>query len=399
MAVRRRRMNPRNSKGRFIKKKTHTRRRRRARKNPIANPRRRRRRHARKNPARVVHRRRRRRVRHNPARIVHRRRRRRVRHNPARIVHRRRRRRVRRNPSTALARNSKGRFVKRSTHRRRHKRTSLARRKLYRKVSTLRRRALKMRKRSVKRAVAMAQWRRASAIRKAITKGKRRAAGPLVRAMHLKTNPGGISGLLRDAKVLAPQVGAGAASMVGCAMGGVKLSDMITKDKTGALKASFIDANGAPKKLAVYMPAISTAGIAVVGYGVANKVLPKYKGAILIGGLLGAVVQAIVASVQPDKPDSVAAKVKKALGLGDYTLVGGLADYTTVGALGQRMYADSGMFRNVGGLADYTLIGGGADNATEFAADSLRGMDDATEFAPGEGGVLSGGMFRGPSSR
>jgi hypothetical protein len=50
------------------------------------------------------------------------------------------------------------------------------------------------------------------------------------------------------------------------------------------------------------------------------------------------------------------------------------------------------MFRGVG---EYTTVGTGGDNATEFATDSLRGLDDATHFAPGEGGILSGsGMFR-----
>jgi hypothetical protein len=41
----------------------------------------------------------------------------------------------------------------------------------------------------------------------------------------------------------------------------------------------------------------------------------------------------------------------------------------------------------------------GLDDTTEFARDSIHGLDDTTEFAPGEGGVLSGGLFRGPSSR
>ncbi len=104
-------------------------------------------------------------------------------------------------------------------------------------------------------------------------------------------------------------------------------------------------------------------------------------------------MQAVVAKVTADaKDDTFLAKLKNAL-LGDYTTVGYFGDYTTVGS---RAYAEGGIFREIG---DYTTVGQGGDNSTEFARDSLRGMDDTTEFAPGEGGVLAGGMFRGPSTR
>jgi hypothetical protein len=144
------------------------------------------------------------------------------------------------------------------------------------------------------------------------------------------------------------------------------------------------------------MPAISTTGVSVGAYALANKFAPRFKGAVVIGGLLGAVVQAIVASIDKTKdPEGkgLASQVASALGLGEYTLVGEVGEYTRVGG---RDYAESGMFREVGnpGVGEYTLIGEGSDNATEWARDELRGLDDSTEFAPGEGGVLSGGIFR-----
>ena len=365
------------------------------------------------------------------------RRRRKHRKNPKRS-HRRRHRRLRRNPGaterlTRTARRTRttpqsieeqllgqemertvGAAKPRRRRRRLTKRQRRFRQRLVRKAKTLRGRAIHM-KRGPRRSASLAQARRVRALGLLAPRHPRKS--PLARALHVKTNPGMSLGVV---KVLAPQVGAGAASMAVCALGGAKVAAMITQDASGALKPSFVGADGAPKNLAVYMPAISTAGIAVVGYGIANKVLPKYKGAILIGGLLGAVVQAIAASAT--KPGSLASKATAALT--------SQSPAAAVSGLGMRAYAESGMFRNVG---DYTLIGDAystarprntRDNRTEWATNGLRGylgdaystarprntrdnrtewatngMDDATEFAPGEGGVLSGGMFRGPSSR
>jgi hypothetical protein len=206
----------------------------------------------------------------------------------------------------------------------------------------------------------------------------------------------------------------------------------------GAVRDSFMttDASGAPTPRAIvkYMPAISTAAVAVGGYVLANKFAPRFKGAVIMGGLLAAVVQAVAAGTTSTAADGtpstgIVASARKALGLGDYTTVGG------------RAYAEGGMFREIG---DYTTVGaseardGGAysnqrprrderDNATQWATSGLgrseareggaysrsrpratsdnatewatNGLDDTTEFAPGEGGVLAGGMFRGPSTR
>jgi hypothetical protein len=173
------------------------------------------------------------------------------------------------------------------------------------------------------------------------------------------------------------------------------------------------------------MPAISTTGVSVGAYALANKFAPRFKGAVVIGGLLGAVVQAITAaasspasvqaatagkpgllsqivsaftgqpalpssapipSAAPPAPAAPAAPSLPPAGTGEYTRIGG------------RSYAEGGMFREIG---EYTTVGdaysagrprpGAGDNQQQWALD---GADDASEFAPGEGGVLSGGLFR-----
>ena len=125
---------------------------------------------------------------------------------------------------------------------------------------------------------------------------------------------------------------------------------------------------------------------------IANSVAPKYRGVVFIGGMMGALLQAVLASDDPAsravvKDATMLEQVRRSLALGEYTTVGsgifhGVGEYTTVG---------SGIFH---GLGEYTTVGGGADNSTEFAADSLRGLDDSSQFAAGEGGVLSGGIFK-----
>lgn len=224
---------------------------------------------------------------------------------------------------------------------------------------------------------------------------------PLVKAMSVKSNPG-FAGAVESAKVLLPQVVGGSLSLAILARAGKYAAELIVQeDKAGvkSVREAFMK-DGKMTALGTYMPAISTAGLSLVGYMLADKFVPKYKGAVLIGGMIGAVVQAVMASVDAAKPDSFASQIKAALlpapvlpsapaaaGFGEYTTVGagifhGLGEYTTVG---------SGIFH---GLGEYTTIGTGADNATEFAADSLRGLDDASQFAPGEGGILSGGIFK-----
>ena len=322
-----------------------------------------------------------------------RRRRRRVRRNPGSGVYARThamtatvaskpRRKKRRSKKQIAAAKKLGRLARRRARRGKPARLRRRRSSLWRQVRTYRKRALKTRKRTLRRSTAMAQYHRAAALRKVISrrgpKAGRRSA--LAKAMHLRANPG-LAGFLTAGKVILPQVGAGAVSLIGASWAGRTVAKMIT-ESNGAPRAFFAP-GGSGEKLSPFVPALSTAGVAAAGYLLADKFAPKFKGAVVIGGLLGAVIQAIVAAAKPGEPDSLMSKAKAAL-LGDYTLVG---DYTMVGG---RAYAEGGMFREVG---DYTLVGG-ADDGTQFAADSLRGMDDATEFAPGEGGVLSGGIFR-----
>lgn len=304
-------------------------------------------------------RRRRRAAKANPA--MKRRRRRAVKANPA-PMRRRRRRLAKKNPLSA-------RFQKRA------KRT----------VATLKKRKKKAPARSLRRRALSAQVRRANAIlslarSRSAAKRIRPAIRGLQHAMMTKSNPG-FAGVVNAAKILAPQAAVGGLGLVALAMAGSRLAEMVTmeKDAAGALKlrSSFADDKAQMTTLGKYMPALSTAGLSVVGYMVADKVAPRFKGAVMIGGMIGAIVQAVMASVEPGK-DSWASSVKAAL----LPIPGVLGEYTTVG---------SGIFH---GLGEYTTVGSGGDNATEFAADSLRGLDDASHFAPGEGGVLSGGIFK-----
>ncbi len=336
-------------------------------------------------------------------------------------LRRHKRRRMRRNPGEGIfAREATLAAPTAAPKRKRRRLSKAARRRratsrrLLGQVRSLRKRAVSAPKKSLRRSVLTTQAHRLSTLRRAALKGHRLSKSPVAKAMHTRSNPG-VAGIIASAKVLAPHIGVGAVSLVGCAMGGHKVALMIVSDAAGNVKPSFLDAAGAPKAFVPYIAPLSTAAIAVAGYALANKVAPKFKGAILIGGMLGAVVQAIVsaANVKAD-PTSLIGKATAALGLGDYTTIGG------------RSYAEGGMFREVG---DYTTIGSGAystqrprqsaDNSTEWAASGLgsgaysnarprlsadnqtewatNGLDDTTEFAPGEGGVLSGGIFRGSS--
>ncbi len=262
-------------------------------------------------------------------------------------------------------------------------------------VRSLRKRARRGKKRSIRRAVATVQYRRASVLRRLGPAKAGRSA--VAKAMHLRTNPG-LAGVIQSAKVLLPQGIAATVGALGLGLIGSKIALALIGQAgapatpttpaaavaTSGLGSIFAPGSaGAP--IAPYLPAVMTllaTGGAIMAL---DKIAPKYKGAVAVGGILAAIMQGLAAS--PLGSSGPIADAKAALGLGDYTMVG---------ALGGRAYADAGIFREVG---DYTMIGTGADNATEFAHDSLRGADDNTEFAPGEGGNLSGGLFRGPSSR
>lgn len=439
---RRRRSNPRNAKGRFVKRatvKSRRRRTRRARKAAVKVTRRRSRRRARRALKANPSRRRRRRARANPLR----RRRRRAHANPLR------RRRRRRNPGSGIharvsSARDRGIAEQREAARRGHaprqrrKRRTKAQMRAFRKmqagarrarrgggkrkwrkispgmkwVRSLRARARRGKKRSLKRAVNRVQYQRASVLRRL---GPRRAgASAVAKAMHLRTNPG-LAGVLQSAKVLVPQGAAAAAGALALGFIGSKIANALIGQAgapagtpttpAAAAAASGLGSVFAPGSalapVSAYLPAISTALVTGVALIAVDKVAPKYKGAVALGGMVAAILQGIAAS--PLGANPTIASAKAALGLGDYTMIG------------QRAYAEAGIFRNIG---DYTMVGdtglttdaGGAystqrprnslDNRTEWAVNGyLRGADDNTEFAPGEGGLLNGGMFRGPSSR
>lgn len=266
--------------------------------------------------------------------------------------------------------------------------------------------ARKAKRGSYRRSSLMTQAHRASTLRRALVRGRPMKRTAVYKAMHVKANPG-LAGLVNTAKVLLPHVGVGAGALVGAAWAGKKVSAMVVKDASGATRAAFKDAAGADKAIVKYMPAISTAGVAVAGYLIADKFAPKFKGAVVIGGLLGAVVQTIIAASANAKEGSVMARARQAL-LGPVAAVipasapavgGGMfhevGDYTMVGdAYG------TGRPRSSGDNASQWAVNGyqagrprlSADNASQW---SVNGLDDSTNFAPGEGGVLSGaGILR-----
>ena len=265
-------------------------------------------------------------------------------------------------------------------------------------VAVLKKRAKKAPKRSVRRRALSAQVRRAGTIltlarSRSPAKRIRPAIRGLQRAMLLK-NPS-LQGVLTTAKAFVIPSVVAAASLGGMALAGAKIADwllMEEKEGVSTLKAEYLDKDNKLKPTAKYAPAVATAGLSVVGLMVANAIAPKYRGVVFIGGMIGAILQAVLASDDPAsravaKDATMLQQVRRSLALGEYTTVGsgifhGVGEYTTVG---------SGIFH---GLGEYTTVGGGADNSTEFAADSLRGLDDSSQFAPGEGGGLSGGIFK-----
>ena len=265
-------------------------------------------------------------------------------------------------------------------------------------VAVLKKFAKKAPKRSVRRRALSAQVRRAGTIltlarSRSAAKRIRPAIRGLQRAMLLK-NPS-LQGVLATAKAFVIPSAVAAASLGGMAWAGAKIANMLLmeeKEGVSTLKAEYVDKDNKLTPMAKYAPAAVTAGLSVVGLMIANSVAPKYRGVVFIGGMMGALLQAVLASDDPAsravvKDATMLEQVRRSLALGEYTTVGsgifhGVGEYTTVG---------SGIFH---GLGEYTTVGGGADNSTEFAADSLRGLDDSSQFAAGEGGVLSGGIFK-----
>jgi hypothetical protein len=266
------------------------------------------------------------------------------------------------------------------------------------------RRAAKRAKGTSKRAHS-AQAARLSALAAVVRdRGRNKALkSPLIKAMTLKSN----GSLMESAKLIAPVALVGAGGLVGLTLAGKYIAEMLVmeKDKAGntTFKKSFLADEKDPSKgastLGKYSPALATAALSAVAFVVADKVAPRYKGAIAIGGMIGAIVQAVgAAAMDPSvKDDSLLGKAKKALSLGEYTTVGGgifhgVGEYTTVG---------SGIFRGVG---EYTTVGQAhpfrprnyGDTQMEWAAtgglgllEDRGGHDNATEFAPGEGGIFT----------
>ena len=291
------------------------------------------------------------------------------------------------------------------------RRNRTLRRRLLKRVRKTHASARKAPRGSLRRSVLTTQAHRLSTLRRALAKGRPMKRSPVYKAMHVKSNPG-VAGLVNAAKVILPQVGAGAIGLVVAAWAGKKVSAMIVQDGTGKTRTTFVGKDGAEVAIVKYMPSISTGVVAVAGYLIADKFAPKFKGAIVIGGMLGAVVQAIMAASASAPADSIMAKVRNALLGPAVALIPGAAPGEAAAGVG------GGMFHEIG---DYTMVGDAygtgrprpsADNATQWAvgaygqsqrprpsADNrtqwaVNGMDDATEFAPGEGGVLSGGIFR-----
>ena len=281
--------------------------------------------------------------------------------------------------------------------RRRAKRNPLSKKfqkRAKRTVAVLKKRSKKAPQRSVRRRALSAQIRRASAIASiAASRAPAKKIRPAIRGLQkamLTRNPS-MAGLLSAAQQLVVPSIVSAVSLGGSAYLGAHIANSFLRDEAGVVKKDYLDKDGKLTAMGKYAPALVTAGVSIVGLVAANMIAPKYKGAVFIGGMAGAMLQALLASDTPtqllDKNAPMLDKVRRSLALGEYTTVGGgifhgVGEYTTVGA---------GIFHGVG---EYTTVGGGADNATEFAADSLRGLDDASHFAPGEGGVLSGGIFK-----
>jgi len=235
-----------------------------------------------------------------------------------------------------------------------------------------------------------AQAARLSALAAVVRKSGRNKAlkSPLIKAMTIRSNPG-LGGL----RILVPQAVASTAGFVGSAYLGKMLADALImekgKDGVSALKASYVDKADPNKQtmLAKYAPALGTLASSIALWVAANRLAPRFQIGIALGGMSAAIMQAVLASdAVPAQlpPDASFAKVvKHSLGLGEYTTVGsgifhGVGEYTTVGQ------AHPFRPRNYG------------DNAMEWAATGglgrlvdRGGADNATEFAPGEGGIFA----------
>lgn len=288
---------------------------------------------------------------------------------------------------------------------RRRRRNPLSKRfraKAKRAVAVIRRRRRRAPAKSLRRRALSAQLRRASAISalagsRASAKRIRPAIRGLQKAM-LTRNPS-LQGMLAAAKALAVPAAVTTASLVGMSYLGKMAADYFTT-KDGASSADYVK-DGKLTATAKYAPAAATAGLSILAW-FALRNTTRHSNTLLLGGLSGAMLQALMASDAPVAPmpkdASTIDKVKSAFAIAVSATptapaapappaaaapaAAGFGEYTTVG---------SGIFH---GFGEYTTVGAGGDNRTEFAADSLRGLDDASHFAPGEGGVLSGGIFK-----
>ncbi len=291
----------------------------------------------------------------------------------------------RRRRGTKLARGKGGRFKKRSGTARR----ALSKR-LRRRAVSWRKRARTYPPRSIRRSTALTQAKRLSTLSRVARRG-RVSKSPVYKAMHLKSNPG-LAGLKVAAKVLVPQAGVAVGSLVACGWAGSKVSAQIMKSAPTL----------ATGKLGAYIPAISTVGVTAGAYLLADKFAPKFKGAVALGGLVAAALKAILAAAGTGS--TLALKAKSAIGLGSYADGGIFGEYTTIGdaysTARPRPSRDNMPEWARHDVASRAALmdprtrrprGGEHDNRSEWA---LSGADDATEFAPGEGGILSGGIFK-----
>lgn len=242
-----------------------------------------------------------------------------------------------------------------------------------------------------------AQAARLEAVAAVLSKrGKAVQKSPLVKALTVKANPS-----MEHFKILAGQAVAATGGMVAAAAVGKMAADWLMADKDGALKAEYVK-EGKKTAMAKYAPAALTAGATLALWAAANKLMPKVQIGVALGGFSAAILQALLASdVEPkalDPKAPMAEKVKRVLGLGEYTTVGsgifhGVGEYTTVG---------SGIFH---GLGEYTTVGQAhpfrprnyGDDQMQWAAtgglgamlEDRGGADNKSEFAPGEGGIFA----------
>lgn len=225
--------------------------------------------------------------------------------------------------------------------------------------------------------------------RKARSSRKHRKSGRkhsrLHAAMSMRRNPS-LSGVLADLKALAPQMLAATAAVGATLWLSRKVKEQLD---TGALASV---GKMIPAAVQPHVPAILTGLVTAGIYAAASMVpqLSKVKGGVAIGGAVATLLllaQSTGLAAKVGLPGlSGAPFMGQPGGIFDR---GGVGEYTSVGE-----YTNIGEYTTVGGLDDRSPMAlMGMDDASVYSSDSLRGMDDAAPFAPGEGGILSGKMF------